>query len=114
MIDDLFGDESFTPVNSSQVDGAHTHTPGAMSQSSVSKGGSVTSTDGVGGNVFAAKLKLRMAQKKVEGEAAGSAKKDLFQTMIDVVEDDESIDIPHLVSLFPKWYNKCTNCLHFP
>ncbi|KAG6553054.1 hypothetical protein Mapa_005391 [Marchantia paleacea] len=97
MIDDLFGDDSFTPVNSSQVDGAHTHTPGATTQGSVSKGTSVTpSTDGVVGNVFAAKLKLRMAQKKVEGEAAGSAKKDLFQTMIDVVEDDESIDIPHL------------------
>ncbi|KAL2634846.1 hypothetical protein R1flu_006325 [Riccia fluitans] len=92
-LDDLF-DDSFTPVNNSSVDGPLGYTPGATSQVSVSRETPVTPSDSAGGSELAAKLKAKIAQRK----EAFSAKKDLFPSVsvMDVVEDDDSIDIPHL------------------
>ncbi|KAL3692966.1 hypothetical protein R1sor_006617 [Riccia sorocarpa] len=93
-LDDLFVDESFTPLNNSSVDGPFLHTPGATTQGSVSRETPVSPMDSAGGSELAAKLKAKIAQRK----EAGITKKDLFPSMsvIDVVEDDDSIDIPHM------------------
>jgi hypothetical protein len=77
-------------------DRAVTQSPGAATQGSTSKGPSSPPRLESGGSLgLAAKLRAKTAQNR-NGETAGPPRRDLFQTMIDIVEGGDDIDITNV------------------
>lgn len=89
--------EPFSALSSSLGDPAVTLSPGAATQGSTSRNSVGYIPESFGALGLAAKLRAKTAQR-ADGEAAGPPRRDLFQTMIDIVEGDDSIDITNMVS----------------
>ncbi|CAM6114867.1 unnamed protein product [Calypogeia fissa] len=88
--------EPFMALSSTLGDMAVNSSPGAGTQGSASKGStSHPPLESVGAMSLAVKLRAKTAQR-VDGEAAGPPRRDLFQTMIDIVEGDDNIDITNI------------------